>query len=106
KGPATLLYGSNAIGGVVNAISGHDEGSHPGFRGYFSGLGGTNNGQAGVSGGAEYGVKNWMFWGNGSGQRTGDYKAGGDFGKVFNTFNRSPPARPGAGVIGDQAYFT
>ncbi|HWS54514.1 MAG TPA: TonB-dependent receptor plug domain-containing protein, partial [Pyrinomonadaceae bacterium] len=24
KGPATLLYGSNAIGGVVNAITGHD----------------------------------------------------------------------------------
>ena len=32
KGPATLLYGSNAIGGVVNAISGHDEGAHPGLR--------------------------------------------------------------------------
>ena len=24
KGPATLLYGSNAIGGVVNTVSGHD----------------------------------------------------------------------------------
>ena len=24
KGPATLLYGSSATGGVVNAISGHD----------------------------------------------------------------------------------
>lgn len=31
KGPATLLYGSNAIGGVVNAISGH-ESAHPGAR--------------------------------------------------------------------------
>ena len=106
KGPATLLYGSNAIGGVVNAISGHDEGSHPGFRGYFSGLGGTNNGQAGVSGGAEYGVKNWMFWGNGSGQRTGDYTAGGDFGKVFNTFTRSTTAGLGTGYFGNKAYFT
>ena len=63
KGPATLLYGSNAIGGVVNAISGHDEAAHPGLRGYFSALGGTNNAQAGASGGIEYGVGNWMMWG-------------------------------------------
>ena len=35
KGPATLLYGSNAIGGVVNAISGHDEGAHPGLSRLF-----------------------------------------------------------------------
>jgi len=106
KGPATLLYGSNAIGGVVNAISGHDEGPHPGIRGYFSALGGTNNGQAGVSGGLEYGMKNWMFWGNGSAQRTGDYTAGGDFGTVFNTFTRSATASVGSGYFGNKAYFT
>ena len=106
KGPATLLYGSNAIGGVVNAISGHDEGAHPGFRGYFSGLGGTNNAQAGASGGMEYGLKNWMFWGNGSAQRTSDYSAGGDFGTVFNTFSRSATAALGTGYFGKKAYFT
>src|SRR5204863_2073656 len=72
KGPATLLYGSNAIGGVVNAISGHDEGAHPGLRGYFSGIGGTNNGQAAASGGIEYGAGPWMFWTNASSQRTAD----------------------------------
>ena len=71
KGPATLLYGSNAIGGVVNAISGHDEGAHPGFRGYFSGIGSTNSNQAAVNGGVEYGTKNWMFWSNAGKQRTG-----------------------------------
>ncbi len=106
KGPATLLYGSNAIGGVVNAISGHDEGAHPGFRGYFSGLGGTNNAQAGASGGMEYGVKNWMFWGNGSAQRTSDYSAGGDFGTVFNTFSRSATLGLGTGYFGKKAWFT
>ena len=106
KGPATLLYGSNAIGGVVNAISGHDEGAHPGLRGYFSALGGTNNGQAGASGGVEYGVKNWMFWGNGSAQRSGDYTAGGDFGTVFNTFTRNATASVGSGYFGKNAYFT
>ena len=79
KGPATLLYGSNAMGGVVNAISGHDEDMHPGFRGYFSALGATNSNQSGLSGGGEYGIKNWMFWTNLSGQRSGDYSAGRKF---------------------------
>jgi len=105
KGPATLLYGSNAIGGVVNAISGHDEGAHPGFRGYFSTLGGTNSGQATVSAGLEYGVGPWMFWGNGSGQRSDDYSAGGNFGKVQNTFTRNATASGGFGYFGKKAFF-
>ena len=36
KGPATLLYGSNAIGGVVNTISGHDS-PHKGLNGLLDG---------------------------------------------------------------------
>ncbi len=106
KGPATLLYGSNAIGGVVNAISGHDEGSHPGFRGYFSAIGGTNNGQGALSGGLEYGVKKWMVWGNGSTQRTGTYTAGGDFGEVENTFTRNASGSGGFGHYAAKAFFT
>ncbi len=106
KGPATLLYGSNAIGGVVNAISGHDEGAHPGFRGYFSAIGGLNNEQAAVSGGLEYGTKNWMFWGNTSAQRTGDYTAGGDFGEVVNTYTRNATGGGGFGYFGGTAFFT
>lgn len=106
KGPATLLYGSNAIGGIVNAISGHDEGSHPGVRGYLSGVGGFNNAQGGVSGGFEYGTKHWAFWGNGSGQRTGDYEAGGDFGTVRNSFTRSGEGSGGFGYFQGKGFFT
>jgi iron complex outermembrane receptor protein len=106
KGPATLLYGSNAIGGVVNVISGHDEGAHPGFRGYFSAVGGINGAQASSSAGLEYGVGPWMFWGNASGQRTSDYKAGGDFGTVHNTFTRSASGSLGGGYYGQHAFFT
>ncbi|HTH51364.1 MAG TPA: TonB-dependent receptor [Pyrinomonadaceae bacterium] len=106
KGPATLLYGSNAIGGVVNAISGHDEGSHPGFRAYASGIGGTNNGQAAAAGGVEYGKANWMLWSNLSAQRTGDYKAGGDFGTVRNTFANNATGQTGFGYFGHKAFFT
>jgi iron complex outermembrane recepter protein len=105
KGPATLLYGSNAIGGVVNAVSGHDEGAHPGLRGYFSTIGGTNSNQAAVSGGLEYGTGPWMFWGNGSGQRTGDYTAGGDFGKVINTFTRNATGTGGFGYYAKNFFF-
>src|SRR3712207_2917115 len=75
KGPATLLYGSNAVGGVVNAITGHDF-AHEGWRGYATGVGGTTNNQGGASGGLEYGTGKWVFWGNGSLQRTGDYEIG------------------------------
>ncbi|MET0754112.1 MAG: TonB-dependent receptor [Pyrinomonadaceae bacterium] len=104
KGPATLLYGSNAIGGIVNAISGHDEENHPGFRGYLSTLGSTNSKQASLSVGGEYGVGNWMFWSNGSGQRSGDYTAGGNFGKVVNTFTRSANFTGGLGYYGKKAF--
>ncbi len=105
KGPATLLYGSNAIGGIVNAISGRDEGAHPGFRGYFSGIAGTNNGQRAASGGLEYGKGPLMLWGNASKQRTGDYTAGGDFGKVLNSFTNSTSGSLGGGYFGKKAYF-
>lgn len=106
KGPATLLYGSNAIGGVVNVISGHDEGAHPGLRGYLSGIGGTNNAQGAASGGLEYGSGKWMFWGNGTAQRTSDYSAGGNFGKVINSFTRSASGTGGFGYFGSKAFFT
>lgn len=104
KGPATLLYGSNAIGGVVNAVSGHDEGAHPGLRGYFTSIGSSNSDQASVSGGVEYGWKNWMVWGNATGQRSSDYKAGGGYGRVFNSFTRNAAGNGGFGYYAKKAF--
>jgi iron complex outermembrane recepter protein len=106
KGPGTLLYGGNAIGGVVNAISGHDEGRHPGTRGYFSTTGSTNSEQGAVSGGIEHGFGNWLVWGNGSAQRTSDYNAGGNFGKVENSFTRSTAGSGGFAYFANKAYFS
>lgn len=103
KGPATLLYGSNAIGGVVNVIEGHDE-ARKGAIGYLSGIGSSNNNQAGGSGGIQYGTDRWLFWGNGGGQRTGDYKT--PLGVVPNSFSRNLGASAGLGYYRPKGFFS
>jgi len=103
KGPATLLYGSNAIGGVVNAVSGHDE-AHKGVRGYVTGIGGTTNNQFGGSGGIEFGTERWLFWANGGGQRTQDYKT--PIGTIENSFSRYGNASGGFGYFGDKGFLS
>ena len=103
KGPATLLYGSNAIGGVVNAVTGHDY-AHEGTRGYFTALGGTTNAQAGVSGGVEHGAGKFMLWASGTGQRTGDYDT--PLGRVPNSGTRVAGGTGGFGYYADKAFFS
>ncbi len=103
KGPATLLYGSNAIGGVVNAVTGHEY-AHTGVRGYLTGIGGTTNAQGGISGGVEFGIGKWLIWGNGSGQRTGDYDT--PLGEIFNSKTRSGSGLGGFGWYGDKQFFS
>jgi iron complex outermembrane receptor protein len=103
RGPATLLYGSNAIGGVVNAVTGHDF-AHEGVRGYITALGGTTNNQAGVSGGIEYGIKNWMIWGNASTQRTADYDT--PIGEIPNSKSRYGSGLGGFGYYGEKPFFS
>lgn len=76
RGPATLLYGSNAIGGVVNMITDHHQGqkaAHEGVHGYLSAIGGTNNSLHGGSAGVSAGAGNWVMRMNAGGQRTSDY---------------------------------
>jgi iron complex outermembrane receptor protein len=105
KGPAALLYGSNAIGGVVNAITRHNERPHRGLRGYVTGIGGTNNHQAGGSSGIEYGTEKFIFWGNGSGQRLGDYEAP-QIGRIINSTAQSGSGTGGTGYFGEKSYIT
>lgn len=106
KGPATLLYGSNAIGGVVNAITGHHQAHthpHEGLRGYLTGIGGSNNGHGGGSGGFEFGFKEWLIWGSGGGQRTGDYST--PIGKIENSGTQVTNSSGGFGRYGKKAFF-
>jgi iron complex outermembrane receptor protein len=103
KGPATLLYGSSAIGGVVNAITGH-ESAHKGARGYITTIGGTNNWQGGGSAGLEYGTDKWLFWANGGGQRAGDYDT--PIGRITNSYTRGGNGSGGFGYFQGKGFFT
>ncbi|HEV2883964.1 MAG TPA: TonB-dependent receptor [Pyrinomonadaceae bacterium] len=103
KGPASLLYGSNAIGGVVNAITGHNS-AHPGLNAYLTALGSTNSRQAGGSGGIEFGTGNWLVWGNGGGQRSDDYQT--PLGRVRNSFSREVNFATGFGYYPSKGFFS
>ncbi len=105
KGPATLLYGSNAIGGVVNAVSNHQgihDQPHQGWRGQVSSAFGSANAQAGGSFTAEYGTGPWMIWVGAGGQRTRDYTT--PDGPVVNSKSRISNGSIGFGWFGPSAY--
>ncbi|HEX8637811.1 MAG TPA: TonB-dependent receptor [Pyrinomonadaceae bacterium] len=102
KGPATLLYGSNAIGGVVNAVTDDEDDPHEGIRGYFTALGATNNRQGGTSGGVEYGYKKFVFNANGNFMREGDYRT--PLGRIPNSSSRSFGGSTTIGYYSDK-YF-
>ena len=106
KGPATLLYGSNAIGGVVNLVSEHHlrhENPHPGLRGQLTTTGGTNDHQAAVHGNTEYGYKNWLVWSGASRQVASDYHS--PEGRVDNSKTRMTSGSIGLGWFGDRPFF-
>lgn len=103
KGPATLLYGSNAIGGVVNGISTNDV-YQPGLSGYLTTFGGTNNWQAGGSGGIKYGFRNFLFLANGGAQKANDYRT--PTGTVLNSFARSGNVSGGGGWFPRKGWLT
>lgn len=103
KGPGTLLYGSNAIGGVVNAIAQEGDDYHDGFRGSATGIEGTADDQGAVSGSLEYGWKKWLYRGSLSAQRSGDYDS--PVGKIQNSGARSNTENVGVGYYGAHSFF-
>lgn len=103
KGPATLLYGSNAIGGVVNAISTNDI-YQKGLSGYLTAFGGTNNWQAGGSGGLKFGFRDFLFFASGGAQKSNDYRT--PVGVVSNSYNRNGNASGGAGWFPQKGWLS
>ena len=106
RGPATLLYGPNAIGGVVNAVSVETnlhEHAHEGLQGFLSGFGSSNNESAGGSISFDYGYRGWRFFGNGGAQRSGSYNS--PLGEVPNTGTRMANGQLGIGLNRGERYF-
>lgn len=103
KGPATLLYGSNAIGGVVNAVTGDENDAHPGIRGAFTGLGGSVNRQGGVAGNVEYGYQRFLFTAAGNFLNEQDFRT--PFGRIPNSAARSYGGATSFGYFGEKGFI-
>lgn len=107
KGPATLLYGSNAIGGVVNTITPHEaHKDHPpaGVRGQATFDAGSANAQAGGNGSFQYGSGDLMLWGGGGARRSGDYDT--PIGEILNSGTELANGRLGVAWFGERGSLS
>ena len=105
RGPATLLYGSNAVGGLVNVITPHEsyrDSLFQGTRGQLSTDAGSANRQAGTAASLQHAQGDLLFWGGGSLRRTGDYDT--PEGAVENSGTELANARAGVGWFGDRVF--
>jgi iron complex outermembrane recepter protein len=102
RGPATLLYGSSALGGIINAVTDHEQ-AHAGLNGFFSSTAAATLNLGGASAGLEYGTQRWMVWANGGGQTSGDYRT--PLGRILNSGTRAFDFNGGGGYYGQQVFF-
>ena len=105
RGPATLLYGSNAVGGLVNVITPHEsyrESLFEGTRAQFGTNVGSANAEAGTTASLQYSQNNVLVWGGGSMRRTDDYST--PEGAVENSASELTNARAGLGWFGDRFF--
>ncbi len=105
RGPATLLYGSNAVGGVVNAITPQEQfrtAGASGTQGQLSFDAGSANGQAGTFASVQHGQDNFQVWAGGGSRRTEDYQT--PEGAVENSKTRLSTGRAGVAYAGDRFF--
>jgi iron complex outermembrane recepter protein len=104
RGPATLLFGANAIGGLVNVVT-NDIPSAPVKTptGSFTVDGGTGASEGGAAGDVTVGNGNVALHLSGSGRRSGDFRS--PDGDIPNSFNRAGYAEAGLSHTGDTGYF-
>ena len=105
RGPATLLYGSNAVGGLVNIITPQEslhESMFDGTRAQISTDGGSANRQAGVNLSVQHAQGNVRFWAGGSTRRTGDYDT--PEGRIANSATELTNANAGVGYDNDRFF--
>ena len=115
RGPATLLYGSSVVGGLINIITPHaayrnlltppesyGESLSDGTRAQLGADTGSANRQAGTYANLQHAQGNMLYWASGARRRTGDYDT--PEGPVFNTAVELANARTGLGYFGDRAF--
>jgi iron complex outermembrane recepter protein len=105
RGPATLRYGSQAIGGVVNAINGRIPEIIPPKGISFATRGGLSSVDDGADGGfkATAGSGNVAVYADGFKRHSGDYDT--PQGRQFNTFVDSEGFALGTSFIGKDGYI-
>jgi iron complex outermembrane recepter protein len=103
RGPATLLYGANAIGGLVNVIT-NEIPDAPVTRptGSFTFDAGTAAGVAAGAGDITLGSGNVALHASGSGRRAGNYDSAD--GEIPNSYSRAGFAQVGAAYTGQTGY--
>ena len=105
RGPATLLYGSNAVGGVVNAVTPHEsyrDSMVEGTRGQLSADAGTANRQAGTNASLQHASGDLMMWAGGGARRSDDYET--PEGTIENSETRLTTGRAGVGYFGERLF--
>ena len=105
RGPATLLYGSNAVGGVVNTITPHESNRESpvlGTHGQFGADSGSANGQAGINTSVQHATDGLVVWGAGGTRRSSDYKT--PEGTIANSATRLSNGRTGVGYRDDRLF--
>jgi iron complex outermembrane receptor protein len=104
RGPATLLFGANAIGGLVNVITNEIPGAPvTAPTGSITVDGGSGAAEGGAAGDVTVGNGKFALHLSGSGRRTSDYRS--PDGDVPNSFNRAAFAEVGAAYTADNGYF-
>lgn len=107
RGPATLLYGNNALGGVVNLISGDLPTTLPSHSSFLLGLQ-SESAYPGVAGALKATLPlggRWVLAARGGGKTAGDTRIGRDpdLGRrLENTAQRNLNGAAGLGYIGDR----
>ena len=105
RGPATLLYGSSAVGGVVNAITPHEsqrDSPIPGTHGQFGADTGSANAQVGTNASVQHATDRLLVWAGGGTRRAGDYET--PEGTIENSATRLSSGRAGVGYLGDRLF--
>jgi iron complex outermembrane receptor protein len=104
RGPATLLYGANAIGGLVNVISDTIPTERlDGARGGMTFDVGSAAAEAGGAADVRWGNNQWAVHASGSGRRSGDVDS--PEGEIANTQSRGGFASVGAAWTGERSYI-